>query len=219
MTETVTTDAKPRPGLTPERVSMFTDAVLAIAITLLALEIPRPGEKDLEHLDVFLSERSSGFLSFALAFVLLWFAWRAHHQLFDQLKQVSQVLLAVHVPLLLFAAFLPYATHLIGEAEDAGAGNGKSIAVGMFSATEGVLMVCLGLLFAFAAWQRLYADGSNVARIVTSAVVNGAIGLWWWIAAAVSFAGHADVAMLIWWLTPVLTVVVVFTRRAMVKRR
>ncbi len=39
----MTAERKP-PGQTPERVSFFTDAIFAIAMTLLVIEIPRPEE-------------------------------------------------------------------------------------------------------------------------------------------------------------------------------
>ncbi|MFI6595447.1 TMEM175 family protein [Nonomuraea sp. NPDC050536] len=208
------TEAKPHPGLTPERVSMFTDAVLAIAITLLALEIPRPSEKDLEDLGGFLAHQSSAFYTFALAFVMLWFAWRAHHTLLDQLRKVSQLTLGVHVPLLLFAAFLPYTAHLFGEAGSIP--KSAPIAVAMFSGTEGVIMICLALLFTLAVSQKLYSADAGVQSLVTWAAVNWGIGLWWTISAAVALFGKPDLAITLWWFTPVVTTAVVLVRRARV---
>ncbi|WP_214320046.1 TMEM175 family protein [Nonomuraea sediminis] len=205
------TDAKPHPGLTPERVSMFTDAVLAIAITLLALEIPRPSEKDLEDLGRFLSEQSGAFFAFALAFVMLWFAWRAHHTLLDQLREVSQATLAVHVPLLLFAAFLPYTTHLFGEA--GAIPRSAPIAVAMFSGTEAVIMICLALLFTLTVTQKLHNADADARRLVTWAAVTWGIGLWWALSAATALLGKPDIAITLWWITPVVTLVIALVRR------
>ena len=50
-----------------------------------------------------------------LAFGILWIVWRQHHELFDQFEQITP---AMVFPLLLFAAFLPYSTSVLGSYGD-----------------------------------------------------------------------------------------------------
>jgi uncharacterized membrane protein len=192
---------------------MFTDAIFAIAITLLVLEIPRPTDEEFEDLAGFLSRESSAFLAFALAFLMLWFTWRAHHTLFDQVDRVSQTVLALHVPLLLFAAFLPYATHVWGEAISRDLRGGSlGVALAMFGGTEAILMLCQGALFSLVLGQRLHTAGADLPRMRTSAAVNWGIGLLWGLSAVLAFP-LASVTAYLWMATPLVTMAIVLVRR------
>jgi uncharacterized membrane protein len=125
----VTTERKP-PGQTPERISFFTDAIFAIAMTLLVIDIPRPegmkfsvgdGQTKTEAFDQlahFLRSQVDAFYAYFLTFLILWIVWRQHHRLFDQFSRVTPRMVAWHFPLLLFAAFLPYASSIYGHYAD-----------------------------------------------------------------------------------------------------
>lgn len=204
--------ASPRPGMTPERIGMFADAIFAIAITLLVLEIPRPDETEVRDLPGFLSDHSGSFLAFVLAFLMLWFTWRAHHTLFDQLHRASQAILLLHVPLLLFAAFLPYTMSLWSEASANGASlESQKVALAMFSGTEAILMFCQAALFTLALVQKLSSEQANPRRMATSAWVNWGGGVLW--AASVWVAlTWGEAATYLWMATPLVTGVIVFVR-------
>jgi uncharacterized membrane protein len=116
------------PGLTPERVGFFTDAVFAIAMTLLVIDIPKPEESADEydateagkvdaarHMLQFLGDHYGALISYLLAFVILWVVWRQHHHLFDRIERLSPRLVALHLPLLLLIGFMPYLTDLFDE--------------------------------------------------------------------------------------------------------
>lgn len=206
--------AKVPPGLTPERVGMFTDAIFAIAITLLALELPRPDERQLEHLGTFLGERYGVFIAFGLAFLMLWFTWRAHHTLLDELRRMSQATLALHVPLLLFAAFLPYATGLWGEVTAAHnrTEEANSVALALFGGTEAILMLCQGALYSLALGQSLHAADANLPRMRTYAAVYWGIGVLWALSAVLAFPLSGATTML-WLATPLVASGIALMRR------
>ncbi|MFC4531731.1 TMEM175 family protein [Sphaerisporangium dianthi] len=189
--------AAPPPGYSHERVGMFTDAVFAIAITLLVIDIKRPDEHDLEHLAAFIGEQGGAFTAFVIAFAMLWAAWRAHHTLFDQIDRVSRQVVAVHLPLLLFAAFLPYPTGIFGEAA------GEPIAISMFAGTEAILMLCLATLMTLVVKQRLYTPAADPARLRVHAIVYWGLGAFWALTAVLAWV-MAGVVPLLWMLTPVL---------------
>jgi uncharacterized membrane protein len=119
--------SRPPPGQSADRIGYFTDAVFAIAMTLLVIEIPRPGGSDFEpgpggsksvafsHLWHFLWGQRAAFYAYLLAFFVLWIVWRQHHALLDQIDHVSPTMVAWHFPLLLLAAFQPYAATVIGH--------------------------------------------------------------------------------------------------------
>ena len=118
------------PGRTVERFGFFTDAVFAIAMTLLVIEIPRPtgntfhvgrGVSKTEafhRLWHFFVVEHNSFYAYLLAFSMLWIVWRQHHILLDQVSGLSSAMVGWHFPLLLLAAFLPYATTVMGHFHD-----------------------------------------------------------------------------------------------------
>jgi len=117
-------------GHTAERFGFFTDAVFAIAMTLLVIEIPRPEAAEFETGDGvtktqaferlwrFLAAQHNAYYAYLLAFSILWIVWRQHHVLLDQVSRVSTAMIAWHFPLLLLVAFAPYATAIIGHYPD-----------------------------------------------------------------------------------------------------
>ena len=58
------------------------------------------------------------FYAYFLTFLIIWIVWRQHHRMFDQFGRVTPRMVAWHFPLLLFAAFLPYASTTYGHYAD-----------------------------------------------------------------------------------------------------
>ncbi|NUP03661.1 MAG: DUF1211 domain-containing protein [Nonomuraea sp.] len=205
--------------MTPERVGMFSDAVFAIAITLLVLEIPRPPEEEFADLGGYLAHHGGAFLAFALAFLMLWFSWRAHHTLFDQLHRVSQPILLLHVPLLLLSAFLPYTMNLWSEVTSSPEASADSVALALalFAGTEAVLMACQGALFALALGQGLLGENAEPRRMRTSAWVYWGCAALWAVSAVLAFTMGED-ATFLWMATPVVVAVIVLVRRRLIAR-
>lgn len=187
-----------RAGLSTERVIMFVDAIFAIAITLLAIELPRPEGEALASAEAFghfLGEESGSFVAFVLAFAMLWWVWRTHHSLFDRVGRMSQATLALHIPLLLAAVWMPYPTEVFGHAPS------NALAIALFAVTEGIMMVCLGLLSLAVLGQRLYLEGADLPRLRAESAVNLAIGLFWVLTGVLAFA--VDFAPMLWMGTPI----------------
>jgi len=139
-------------GHSADRVGFFTDAVFAIAMTLLAIDIPRPeGQAFGVSSDVsearaaarlwhFLAAQHDAYYAYVLAFSTLWIVWRHHHALFDQVRRVSPAMVGLHFPLLLLAAFVPYATIGVGHYP------GNPLAALLFGLVVGALLVCRSAL-------------------------------------------------------------------------
>jgi uncharacterized membrane protein len=108
-------------GLEFDRVAFFTDAVFAIAMTLLIVSIdapklPSPWEAPDVMLDA-LREQAPQFFSFFLAFLLIGRYWLAHHEMFSSMKAVDRSFITLNLVYLSFVAFLPYPTELVGKYE------------------------------------------------------------------------------------------------------
>ena len=104
-------------GASLERVNAFSDAVFAIAMTILVLELHLP---DVEPAD--LPQALLGlvprYLVFALSFVVVGMIWLSHHRDFGLLERHDQNLLRLNLVLLLLVASLALPTALLGEYGD-----------------------------------------------------------------------------------------------------
>jgi len=106
------------PGLEFDRAAFFSDAVYAIAMTLLVVGIGVPHVTD-AHLGRALSSLDSSIISFFIGFFVLGYYWISHHQMFGQLQAVNTPLLVVNLVYLAVIAFLPFPTAIVGVNSDA----------------------------------------------------------------------------------------------------
>jgi uncharacterized membrane protein len=102
-------------GIAAERLTFFSDAVVAIAITLLALELPLPEGATNAELLRSLGHHQSEYVSFLISFVVIAVHWRAHHRLFRHVTTVRGGLLRLTFGWLLTMVLMPFATKVIAE--------------------------------------------------------------------------------------------------------
>src|ERR1041384_3769292 len=99
-----------------ERIAFFSDAVFAIAITLLIIEVhPKvfgPDVTNVEALGQFL-ELIPHFVGVIVSFLLIAMHWRRHHQLFGELINFDSRLITLNMFILLSIIFLPFSTGFI----------------------------------------------------------------------------------------------------------
>ena len=91
----------------PERLVFFSDAVFAIAVTLLVLEIHPP--QDTRQLLHGLAALWPSYLSYAISFLLIGQVWANHHVMFDHIRVADRTVLFLNTLLLMDIAFLPFA--------------------------------------------------------------------------------------------------------------
>ena len=92
-----------------ERLIAFTDAVLAIIMTILVLELEKPQEATLA---AFWGLRQN-FFAYFLSFFWLGSLWMALNSLWDKVEKISTSVVWWSLVLLFLASFLPYATGLV----------------------------------------------------------------------------------------------------------
>ena len=102
-----------------ERLILFSDAVFAIAITLLVIEIKIPeiprnivtdnilGEKLLELIPKF--------IGFLISFLLIGQYWTVHHRMFGYVTNFTQRLVWLNILFLLAVALMPFSTGFYSE--------------------------------------------------------------------------------------------------------
>ena len=99
-----------------ERFVFFSDAVFAIAITLLALEIKIPVLPDGSSEQVWegtLLGLIPSFFAFGLSFFVIGSIWTAHHGLFRWVAKFDQRLIAPNMLLLLAIVLVPFSSGLL----------------------------------------------------------------------------------------------------------
>ena len=96
-----------------DRVAFFSDAVFAIAMTLLVVGIGIPHVRDGE-LGTKLSGKDAEIFSFFLSFVVIGAYWLAHHRFFTRLAAVDVRFMQVNMLYLAAIAFMPFPTALVG---------------------------------------------------------------------------------------------------------
>jgi uncharacterized membrane protein len=94
-----------------ERLVAFTDAVLAIIMTILVLDLDKPDPITLQG---FWKLRWS-FAAYAVSFFWLGSLWVGLNGIWDKAEHISNTVVWWTLLLLFFASFIPYATSLLGD--------------------------------------------------------------------------------------------------------
>ena len=92
-----------------ERLLAFNDAVLAIIMTILVLELKKPDEISISG---FLALKNNYF-AYWLSFFWLGSVWISMHSIWEKVEQVSRTVLWWNLVFLFFASFMPYVTGLV----------------------------------------------------------------------------------------------------------
>jgi uncharacterized membrane protein len=98
-----------------ERIIYFSDAVFAIAITLLVLEIWVPNGLWPTELTAALGEMWPRFVSYLISFSVVGRYWRAHHRTFRYIRAYDRWLISLNLLFLMCVAFLPFPSSLLSE--------------------------------------------------------------------------------------------------------
>jgi len=99
-----------------ERIALFSDAVFAIAVTLLVIEIKAPvvvESNPAEYSHAFwesMREKFPEFLGFFISFVVIATYWRGHHLLLGYLKDYNRKLISINNWLLFTIICMPFST-------------------------------------------------------------------------------------------------------------
>ena len=134
-----------------DRLAAFTDAVLAIIMTILVLELERPAEPTLA---AFWDLRGA-FAAYALSFWWLGSFWMSHHNLWADAERISPAVLWWSMAVMFCLSLVPYATSIAGQNFN------SAVAQGFYGI---VITVCtVGNIMLNRALGRANADVGDVA--------------------------------------------------------
>jgi uncharacterized membrane protein len=126
-----------------ERIGGFSDAVFAVAITLLILTIDVPAVSDISELGPELRALWPKFLGFLISFLIIGFFWVAHHFVFNFLKRLTPGFLWLNLFFLMFIVILPFSTDLMSEY------NNSEIALMFYNANMALASLLLFFLWIY----------------------------------------------------------------------
>jgi uncharacterized membrane protein len=130
-------------GLEFERVSSFTDAVYAIAMTLLVFTIAEPVLKHRDSADEMLRALRHQLPHITVCFIgfaILAFYWISHHQFVGRLRSIDRRFIAINLVYLAFVVALPFPTALLGDYIH------NPVAVSLFAIDAAIISGCEGWL-------------------------------------------------------------------------
>lgn len=137
------------------RLEAFSDGVLAIAITLLVLELSVP-EADFEDLWRGIADQWRSYLAFATSFITIGGVWLVHHGIFLRLVQADGKVMRLNLLLLMVVSFLPFPTKLVAEALDSS--TSERAAVIFYGLVLLVISALIGVLWRYVAGHRDLLD-------------------------------------------------------------
>jgi uncharacterized membrane protein len=111
-------DSAPQDRFALERLVFFSDAVFAIAVTILVLDIRLPPGADSANspdLLLLLAGLWPAYLAFFISFWVIGLSWLSHHRKFLYMQRVDNQLLTLNLLMLMIIAFIPFPTAVMSE--------------------------------------------------------------------------------------------------------
>jgi uncharacterized membrane protein len=129
------------------RLEAFSDGVLAVIITIMALELKAPVEGTFRSL----RERLPSLLIYILSFTLIGIYWNNHHHLLRAARRVTAGVMWANLHLLFWLSLIPVLTEWVGEHYTKHAP----------AATYGFVLLCAAVAFTILVQAIIRADGSS----------------------------------------------------------
>lgn len=163
--------------MSKERLTAFTDAVLAIAMTILVLELKQP---ETATWAAIWALRQS-FIAYFISFTALLVMWNNQHHIFQLVRKINGGVLWANGFMLFSASFFPYASKFVDEHFNA------------FPAEffYGIVFILLSIGYFTLEWALVLADPDNkklryaisrpgkITAYILIPLIGIGIGLWW----------------------------------------
>jgi uncharacterized membrane protein len=188
----------PDDSLGLERIVFFSDAVMAIAITLLAIDLKLP-EIDPSHalteVPRQLASIGPSFMTFFISFVVIGIYWTSHHRYFVYIKRYDGRLIVLNLMFLFFIVCMPFVANLLGRYTDV------PIVLILYTLAVAALGISMALIWWYASRTHLISeelDAQSIRMINVRLYTSPIMFL-----LAVPFAYVSSTAViLVWWLSP-----------------
>jgi uncharacterized membrane protein len=126
------------------RLEAFSDGVIAVAITLLVLNIDLPELKENQSLFSGLIGQWPVYAAYVVSFLTIGIIWINHHVMIARLREADRTILFLNLLLLMSIAVLPFATRLM--AAYLRQSHGQHLATGIYAGSFLVMAVFFSML-------------------------------------------------------------------------
>jgi len=183
-----------------ERLTVFVDAVIAIAVTLLALDLPKPiGNTNAALLHSAYDQRA-GYMAFVISFLVIAAHWRAHHSLFRYVTRLDGRVAGLTMAWLFMQVVTPFATAVI-------TGNGGfQVRFGFYAAVQVTAFILFSLIVREIQRRRLHR--ADIPPHLFSRIYLRTIGVGLGFAVSIPISFVTGWAYLCWIVAPFVTLVV-----------
>jgi len=128
-----------------KRLEAFSDGVMAIAITLLVLDLHVPEATSDGGLGAALRHQWPSYAAYLVSFLIIGIIWINHHAMFVLVRRVDRRVLFANLALLLVVSVIPFPTRLLAEYLTSGADS--HIAAAAYSVTMFGMALAFTLLW------------------------------------------------------------------------
>jgi uncharacterized membrane protein len=160
------------------RTEAFSDGVLAIAVTLLVLDLRVPAADTLHDssLAAALAREWPSYAAYVTSFLIIGIIWVNHHGVFQLIGRVDRVTLFLNLLLLMTVVAIPFITSLMSEYLLAGGRNARTAAV-IYSAVMLLMSGAFAALYTYVARHpALLAEGVDPVAVRASIVRFSTVG-------------------------------------------
>ena len=187
-----------------ERLAFFSDAVVAIALTLLALELPVPG--GVENADsVSVSDmirdaarHVDDYIAFLISFLVIGAHWRLHHRVFGYVRHATRAIIRLNLYWLLLIVITPFTTKTLSI------GHQNLLRFGLYAVTQAMQFAVFAVIVVVIIRTQHVPAVADLQRLQS--------GLWQTVAMAIGFAVSIPLYLLIgqrafaiWAVTPLVS--------------
>ncbi len=193
-----------------ERIVFFSDAVTAIAMTLLAIDLKVPeiaASAAATELPRSLSEMGPRFLSFFISFAVIGTYWMAHHRYFRFIKRYDGRLMMLNMLFLLCVVLMPFVAGLFGQYHY------LPLGMGIYAAAVGATGLSVGALWWYASYDHRLVDEDLDERVIRIRSIAAAFPLLFVVSVPFAFFSQT-LTVAIWFMAPLISgFVLLYSRR------
>ena len=156
-------------GLQFERLIFFSDAVMAIAITLLAVEFRLPSVGQDAEIGPRVLALVPQVQSYILSFIVIGLYWVDHHRVFSYIRHLDATLIWLNLLFLLWIGFLPFPTSLIGSYQ-----NERAVLI-LYAGTVAMTGIMRTAIWWYAVHDHRLVDQDLNRRLIRNVLLSGLI--------------------------------------------